>query len=229
MEDQRSSACDFDENLLKAIKLPDAGRAYRPTHATTLLAWYAKPTKSQKMLVELGAATGAISAYLALNYKCRVVAIEKDKFLASLAQRTVEMNDLQEKVIVYNLSCSEVANVFKAESFDMVIANPPHHLTSIHSPEPVRRGTRSCDFQTAREFVDATEYLLRNKGTFVYILPPTHIVFWLSEFLEKKLQPKRLLPIYGNPQKNAQFLLLKGIKNGGIELLVEPPIVLKRV
>lgn len=229
MEGQRSLPCDFDENLLKTIKLPDPGRSYRPTHATALLAWYAKPTKAQKTVIELGAATGVVSAYIALTYKRNVVALEKNRFLADLAQKTVEMNNLREKMIVYNLSCSEVTSVFKAESFDMVVANPPHHLTSIPSPDLLRSSTRSCDFQTAREFIDATGYLLRNKGTFVYILPPTHIVFWLSEFLERKLQPKRLLPIYGNPQKNAQFFLLKGVKNGGIELLVEPPIVLKRV
>lgn len=227
MENQKSSVCEFDENLLKILKLPDVGKSYRPTHATTLLAWYSKPSKSQKKLIELGCATGAVCAYLALRYKMSVTAIEKDEFLFKSAQKTIEMNNLS-NMKVHNISCSQVRDFFQAESFDMVVANPPHHLTNIPSPDSLRRATRTADFQSAIEFIEATSYLLRNKGVFVYILPPTHLSFWVVEFAKRRLQPKRALPVYGISKGNAQFVLLKGVKNGGIGLIIEPPLFLKR-
>ncbi|WP_041083403.1 tRNA1(Val) (adenine(37)-N6)-methyltransferase [Thermotoga profunda] len=227
MENQRSSVCEFDEDLLRILKLPDVGKSYRPTHATTLLAWYSKPSKSQRRLIELGCATGAVCAYLALRYKIIVTAIEKDEFLFKSAQKTIEMNNLS-NMTVHNISCSQVRDFFQAESFDMVVANPPHHLTNIPSPDSLRRTTRTADFQSAIEFIEATSYLLKNKGVFVYILPPTHLSFWVVEFTKRKLQPKKALPVYGSPKGNAQFFLLKGVKNGGIGLIIEPPLFLKR-
>lgn len=214
MENQKSSVCEFDEDLLRVIKVPDAGKSYRPTHATTLLAWYSKPNKSQKRLIELGCATGAVSAYLALVHKVNVVAIEKDEYLSKLAQKTIELNNLS-NMTLHNIACSQVRDLFQAESFDMVVANPPHHLTNIPSPDSLRRATRTAELQTAIEFIDATRFLLKNRGVFVYILPPTHFSFWISEFTKYRLQPKRIVPVYGTPRNNAQFVLVRGVKNGG--------------
>ncbi len=228
MENRKFSACEFHEDLLRIIKLPDVGKSYRPTHATTLLAWYSKPNKSQKRLIELGCATGAVSAYLALVHKVDVVAIEKDEYLFKFAQKTIQLNNLS-NMTVHNIACSQVRHLFQSESFDMVISNPPHHLTNVPSPDSLRRATRTADFQTATEFIDATKFLLKNGGTFVYILPPTHFSFWISEFIKHRLQPKKLLPVYGTLKASAQFILLKGAKNGGIGLVVEPPIYLRRV
>ncbi len=227
MVNQKSSVCEFDEDLLRIVKLPDTGRSYRPTHATTLLAWYARPAKSQKKLVELGCATGAVCAYLAMTYKISTIGIEKDEFLFRAAQKTIEMNNLT-NMAVYNIACSQVRDFFQKESFDMVVANPPHHLTNVPSPDLLRRVTRTADFQTAIEFINATAYLLKNRGIFVYILPPNHLSFWLTEFVKKRLQPKKIMPVYGNSRNNAQFVLIKGVKNGGIGLVIEPPLFLKR-
>jgi len=228
LADRKFPACEFDENLLRDVKLPDAGKSYRPTHATTLLAWYSRPSKSHKKVLELGCATAAVSAYLALRYPIEVTAIEKDENLFKLAQQTVQANNLK-NITIHNITCAQVRGFFHAESFDMVIANPPHHLTNIPSPDPLRRTTRTADFQTAIEFIDATAFLLRNRGIFVYILPPMHFSFWMTEFTKRRLQPKRLVPIYGSEKSNAQFILMKGVKNGGIGMIVEPPITLKTV
>jgi tRNA1(Val) A37 N6-methylase TrmN6 len=54
-------------------------------------------------------------------------------------------------------------------------------------------------------------------------------MFWLSEFVKRSLQPKRLVPIYGDPTRDAVLTIVEGVKNGGIGLRLEPPIVLKRV
>lgn len=228
MESPKSSLCEFDEDLLRTVKLPDIGKSYRPTHATTLLAWYSKPNKSQRRLIELGCATGAVSAYLALTHKVDMIAIEKDELLFKFAQKTIEINNLS-NMTVYNIACSQVHEFFQTESFDMVIANPPHHLTNIPSPNLLRKTTRTADFQTAIEFISATSYLLRNRGTFVYILPPTHLIFWVMELTKHRLQPKWFMPVYGTSKTNAQFILVKGMKNGGIGLIVEPPLFLKKV
>ncbi len=218
----------FDERIFENLFIPDAGKSYGVTHATTILAYHSAPNKKVKNIVELGCATGAVSAYLASTYQVEVFAIEKDEYLANLALRTVEKNNLSEKVHVYNVSCAEVEKVLPRESFDMVVANPPHYLSHVPSPDELRRKTRSGDFSTVEEFIEATFYLLRNKGYFVYVLSPTHLMLWIQNFLVRNLQPKIFIPVYGEASRSAVLVVLKGVKNGGFGLKIEPPLILKK-
>ncbi len=219
---------NFDENILKDLFIPDVGKAYNVTHATTILAWYSAPNKKVKKVVELGCATGAVSAYLAKNYKVEVHAIEKEQHLTKLAMETAAKNNLLDRMHVYNISCSEVRSVLPCEKFDLVVANPPHHLSNVPSSDELRKTIRSGDFSTVDEFLDATFYLLRNRGYFVYVISPEYSMLWLQKFLERNLQPKILVPVYGEQSRSAVLLVVKGVKNGGIGLKIEPPLVLKK-
>jgi len=219
---------EFDPDVLRCVLVPDAGREHRPTHASSLLAWYTRPKRSDR-IVELGCGTGIVSAYLAMNHDVEVHCIERNELLAKLACETVKMNSLEGRMFVHHASCAQVRELFPAEQFDIVVSNPPHHLTGMPSPSQLRRETRSIDFNEAESFVEATAYLLRNRGKFVFVLSCEYLMFWLNEFVKRKLQPKRLIPIYGDPKRNAILTIIEGVKNGGIGLRLEPPIVLKRV
>lgn len=228
MAPSRSFRDDFDPDLLRNVRVPDVGKDHRPTHASTLLAWYARP-KRDELVVELGCGAGVVSAYLAMNHDIVIHSIEKNELLANAARETVKLNSLERKMFVHNLSCEQVKDFFEAERFDLVISNPPHHLAGVPSPSRLRSESRSSSFEEAEAFVEATSYLLRNKGKFVFVLSCEHLMFWLGKFLERKLQPKWLVPIYGEPKRDAVLVVVKGVKNGGVGLRLEPPIVLKRV
>lgn len=227
MARSRSFRDDFDPDLLRNVRVPDVGKDHRPTHASTLLAWYARPKRNERV-VELGCGVGIVSVYLAMNYDIVIHSIEKNELLANAAHEAVRLNSLERKMFVHNVSCERVEDFFEAESFDLVISNPPHHLTGVPSPSKIRGESRSSSFKEAEAFVEATFYLLRNRGRFVFVLSCEHLMFWLGKFLERKLQPKWLVPIYGEPKKDAVLTIVKGVKNGGIGLRLEPPIVLKR-
>jgi tRNA1Val (adenine37-N6)-methyltransferase len=224
----RSTRGEFDPNLLIHVRVPDVGKDHRPTHASTLLAWYTKPKKND-LVIELGCGTGIVSAFLAMNHDVSIHCIEKNQFLAELARETVRMNSLEDKMFVHNISCERVRELFSAERFDLVVSNPPHHLASVPSPSKLRSEGRSTSFSEASSFIEATAYLLKNRGKFVFVLSCEHLMFWLSEFVKRSLQPKRLVPIYGDPRRDAVLTIVEGVKNGGIGLRLEPPIVLKRV
>ncbi|MCS7174149.1 tRNA1(Val) (adenine(37)-N6)-methyltransferase [Pseudothermotoga sp.] len=227
MASSRSFKDDFDPNLLRNVRVPDLGKDHRPTHASTLLAWYARP-KDGDLVVELGCGIGIVSAYLAMNHDIVVYSIEKNPLLADAAHETVRLNSLEGRMFVHNVSCEQVRMAFEAEKFDLVICNPPHHLTGVPSPSKLRSESRSSNLKEAETFIEATFYLLRNRGKFVFVLSCEHLMFWTKKFLERKLQPKWLVPVYGEPKRNAVLMIVKGVKNGGIGLKIEPPVVLKR-
>ena len=224
----RSTRNEFDPDLLRHVRIPDVSKDHRPTHASTLLAWYTRPKKND-LVIELGCGTGIVSAFLAMNHDVLVHCVEKNQFLAELARETVRMNSLENKMFIHNATCQRVKELFDAEQFDLVVSNPPHHLAGVPSPSKLRSEGRSASFDEATSFVEATAYLLKNRGKFIFVLSCDYLMFWLSEFVKRKLQPKRLVPVYGDPKRHAVLMIVEGVKNGGIGLRLEPPIVLKRV
>lgn len=227
MESQKSQ-CDFNPDILRGIKLKDAGKSHRPNHATSLLAWYVRLRKNTISVVELGCGSGILSVYLAKAYGVKVTGIEESALLAEVAKFSVEENRMSERVEIRNCSCAEVKSCFKAESFDAVVSNPPHHLFNVPSEDPVRRQTRTATLKTLEEFAFATSYLLRNRGEFYYVISAEHLLSWIEQFNERSLRIKNIRFAHGRFSSKAELALIRGIKNGGPGLIVEPPIFLRK-
>ncbi|PLV59392.1 tRNA1(Val) (adenine(37)-N6)-methyltransferase [Thermotoga sp. KOL6] len=213
----------FDPDIIRCIEIVDAGPAHRPTHASSLLVWYAKPGKGVKRVLELGSGIGTVSFALAKIYDVEVVGIEKERELYEKAVKGIYLNQLEGKVSFVNASVKEVS--FEPESFDMVVSNPPHH-TKVKSKHPLKASTRSLERTDIQAFVQATFRFLKNGGTAVYVLSPENFVEWLEEFVSHRLEPKRMCFVHGKIEKVATLVLLRLRKNGKRGLIVDPPVIL---
>ncbi|RKX43069.1 MAG: methyltransferase [Thermotogae bacterium] len=227
MEPQKSQ-CDFNSDIFRGIRLKDAGKSHRPNHATSLLAWYVKLRKNTFSVVELGCGSGILSIYLAKAHGVKVTGIEKSALLAEIARLSVGENKMSDLVEIRNCSCGEVKSCFKAESFDAVVSNPPHHLFNVPSKDPVRRQTRTATLKTLDEFVFATSYLLKNRGEFYYVVSAEHLLSWIERLSERSLRVKNIRFAHGKFSSKAELALIRGVKNGGPGLIVEPPVFLRK-
>ena len=81
--------------------------------------------KKNSRILDLGTGTGVIPLLIADSVK-EIVAIELNSQAADLARRNVLLNNLSEKIMVVEGDYRRHRELFKAESFDMVIANPPY-------------------------------------------------------------------------------------------------------
>lgn len=69
----------FDPDIIRCVEIVDAGPQQRPTHASSLLVWYAKPSKDVRNVLELGSGVGTVSFALAKLYNVQVVGVEKKR------------------------------------------------------------------------------------------------------------------------------------------------------
>ena len=115
------------------------------------LSFYMKPqewdikVKNNSIGVDLGAGTGIISILLTAKTEIsKIIGVEIQKEVAEMARRSVELNNMQNKIEIINLNIKEIINKTKKENlsdnlennkiieklpregFDFVVTNPPY-------------------------------------------------------------------------------------------------------
>ncbi len=91
-----------------------------------LLAYFAS-SKNNKKILDLGTGTGVIPILIESRTKNnKFVAFEVQENSYSMAKRSVEFNNLTEKIKIINDDILNVSNYFEQGYFDIVTTNPPY-------------------------------------------------------------------------------------------------------
>jgi tRNA1(Val) A37 N6-methylase TrmN6 len=219
----------FRETYLKDLKLDFSYTEAKPNHATVLLGWYVEISKKTKKIIELGCGSGIISLYLAKNNQVEVTSIDKNEQLIEIARRNVMNNNLRGNINVKQLDIGSVRNEFRCGSFDMVICNPPHFAHSgLRSSKETRNEWRRLNKNSLMEFAKATRWLLKNRGVFYFVIHPRDMAEWLRSFDDNKLGIHKMKIVHGKLKRQAQLILIKGRSNSTSEIIIEPPLILRK-
>ncbi|MGC9384906.1 MAG: tRNA1(Val) (adenine(37)-N6)-methyltransferase, partial [Kosmotogaceae bacterium] len=190
---------------------------------------YIEVSKKIKKIIELGCGSAVISLYLAKNNVVEVTSIDKNEQLIKIARKNVMNNDLKGNINVKQLNIGSVKNEFRNGSFDMVICNPPHFAHSgLRSSKESRNEWRRLSKNSLMEFAKATRWLLKNRGVFYFVIHPRDMAEWLRSFDDNKLGIHRMKIVHGKLEKQAQLILIKGRNNSTPEIVVEPPLILRK-
>jgi tRNA1Val (adenine37-N6)-methyltransferase len=210
---------DFTE-ILRGIKIVNS--VSKPTHASAFLVWFARPSASSRKILELGSGSGVVSIALAKIYKREVLGIEIFPELVNNAEKSAEINGVSDRVKFIQGDIKNTRKIVEAESFDMVVSNPPHHIGKDKSPDVYRAFARSADFDTIEIFTDAIFWSLKNGGEYALVLSPENLVDWIYALKQKRLEPKKM--VFFHPKDKAELVALKGKKNAKSGLIVDKPL-----
>ncbi len=206
--------------ILKKIKTPKNLR--KSTHATGLLLYYSKPKKGTNNVLELGCGVGLVCIGLSLLYNVRCVGIDIQCELVEIAKDIAITNGLYKLVDFLCGDVAEYKNLIRPESYDMVVANPPHILNKEKSPKTSRKFERSVDEKTMENFVKATFWSLKNGGEYVFVVGVENMVDWIYLLRKYRLEPKKM--VFFHPKDKAELLAIRGRKNGKKGVIVEKPL-----
>lgn len=195
-----------------------------------LLAHFAKPNKKGRgVTVDLGAGTGAVGLFYAKKITGRVMLVEIQADLAKMAERSVKLNQLDDRVSVIHSDMQEVFDQIKPGSVDTVLCNPPYF--------PVKETTKQNQdehYQIARHEVaidlpklaQTANKLLKNKGKFFMVHRPERLADIFAALTARGLEVKHIQFVYGKADREANMVLVEAIKQGRAGgVCVLPPIV----
>ncbi|MBQ7494084.1 MAG: methyltransferase, partial [Selenomonadaceae bacterium] len=136
---------------------------------SVLIAHFPKFKKNARV-IDLGTGTGVIPLLIADDVK-EICAVELNSRMADLARRNVELNSLSEKISVVEGDYRKHRELFKAESFDAAIANPPYTPITDGEANKISGIARARHEFTAtlEDVVKAARYVLKFHGAFYMI------------------------------------------------------------
>lgn len=191
-----------------------------------LLAHYPKCHKNWRVL-DLGTGTGVMPLLMADEVK-EIHAVELNPVMVDLARRNVEMNSLSDKIFVREGDYRSIKEMYKPESFDLVIANPPYRPLQqgqLNSLSGVARARHEIT-ATLADVVSAARYLLRFHGRFAMVHLPERLGEIMVAMHENHIEAKRLQMVQPKEGKAPNLMLIEGVAGGSPGgLKVAPPLI----
>ena len=179
-------------------------------------------------VIDLGTGTGVIPILLeAKTQGSHFTGLEIQGEMAEMARRSVELNHLQEKIDIVEGDIKEASKRFGRASFDVVTCNPPYmeNLHGLKNPMDEKAIARHEVLCTLEDVLREGAALLREGGSLCMVHRPRRLVEIIARMAEYKLEPKRMRLVYPLADREANMVLIEGVKGGGRQLRVEPPLI----
>ena len=109
-----------------------------------------------------------------------------------------------------------------------MVANPPYRATASgrENPEHGRRVARGEGDTVLTDFVAAARRYARSAGRVAFIFAARRSGELISAMRSKQLEPKRIRFVHPRITTPASVMLIEARVGGGIEVAIEPPLIL---
>lgn len=175
------------------------------------------PKHNRAKIIDLCSGNGAVALMLSQKTASPVTGIEIQERLVDMANRSIKLNQLEEQVTMKNADVKEIREMIRHDSVDVVTCNPPYFKVteeSLQNPNTHLAIARHEIFLSLEEMMKATAFLLKTKGKAYFVHRPDRFLEILDAMRAVNLAPKRVRFVYPKEHKEANMILIEGIKNG---------------
>lgn len=196
--------------------------------AVLLADFASKKIRSNSKVIDLCSGNGIIALLVCGSTKAQAVtALEIQKEACGLAEESVKLNSLQERLNIVNGDLKNAASLFDKYSFDAVVCNPPymkasHGRESAVNAKAIARHEILC---TLKDVVKASDYLLKPNGSFFMIHRPERLGEIFVELNRHNLEASELRMVQPSAEAAPTMVLIHAKKNIKPNLKVDVPLV----
>ncbi|MBR3281051.1 MAG: tRNA1(Val) (adenine(37)-N6)-methyltransferase [Clostridia bacterium] len=195
---------------------------------SVLLSDFAKGAKKHKRVVDLCTGNGVIAILLSakLAKAKEIIGVEIQEYSAELANRSIELNNLQNKIQIINKDLLKIKKDIQSGSVDLVVCNPPYKpkgsgIINEKDSKTIARHEISC---TLDDIIKEASRELNFGGSFCMVHKVERMTDIFCSLRKHGLEPKRMRLIYPKVGEAANLVLIEGIKGGKPFLNMESPI-----
>lgn len=192
-----------------------------------LLSHFVKVKKGERVL-DFGTGTGIIPILLeAKTEGSEFYGLEIQEEFADMANRSVKLNHLEDKVKIVEGDIKVASSYFERESFHVITSNPPymtdnHGLQNPNSSKAIARHEICCNFDDiARE----AKKLLRPMGKLFLVHRSFRLAELLHTLMEYDLEPKRMRFVHPYIDREPNIVLIEAVKGARSRIKIEPPLI----
>lgn len=207
----------IDDLEFKGLKIIQNSEGFCFGIDSVLLTDFAKDIKTNSKVIDLGSGTGIIPILLSAKTKnTHFVGIEIQESVAEMANRSVQLNDLQDRIRIQNENILNLKDIYEKGKFDAITTNPPYKKvnTGIVNENDKKLISRHEITASLEDFIRISSYLLKDFGEFYMVHRPDRLVDIFYFMRKYNIEPKKIRFVYPNKNKKANIILIKGIKCG---------------
>ncbi len=183
--------------------------------------------KPKEKVIDLCSGTAIVPILLCKQTKCTdFTALELQKEMCGIAERSVALNGLEDKIKVICGDLKDTKNMFASGSFDVVSCNPPYMVKGTGKMNEslsvqIARHEICC---TLEDVVRSGAYLLKSGGRFYLVHRAERIVDIFVYMRKYKLEPKKMTWVCAGPDSAPSLVLVEGQKDRNSGIIVTKPL-----
>jgi len=192
-----------------------------------LLAHFAYVPIKKGHILDLCTGNGVIPLLLSRRTYASITGVEIQERLVDMAKRSVELNGLNDRLTMIHGDLKDMKTVLGHSAFDVVTCNPPYFPTPAkteHNRNDYLTIARHEVHSTLEDVVKASKLHVRPGGKVAMVHRPGRLVDIITLFRQYKIEPKRLQFVYSKRGRDANMLLIEGIRDGSADLTILPPL-----
>lgn len=193
-----------------------------------LLSGFAQAPAGSRVL-DLGTGTGIIPILMSAKTQAgHLYGLEIQEESADMAQRSVLLNHLDNRITIVRGDIKEAGEQFDAASFDVITCNPPymisrHGLQNPDSPKAIARHEVLC---TLEDVVKTSAKLLKPGGKLFLVHRPFRLAEIIVTLHDYRLEPKRMKMVHPFIDHEPTMVLIEAVRGGKSRMTVEKPLII---
>ncbi|MEH7118902.1 tRNA1(Val) (adenine(37)-N6)-methyltransferase [Neobacillus vireti] len=221
-EDER-----LDYLLAEKLRIIQSPSVFAFSLDAVLLARFVYVPIQKGKLIDLCSGNGVIPLFLSARTKGQITGVEIQERLYDMAVRSIEYNNLEDRLNMIHGDIKEMPKVLGYGKFDVVTCNPPYFLTPSKeeiNPNEHLAIARHEILCTLEDAIKASSQLARQGGKVAFVHRPGRLIDIITLMRQHRLEPKRIQFVYPKQGKEANILLVEAIKDGSPDLKILPPL-----
>lgn len=216
-----------DDLQLAGIRIIQKNSGFRFGMDAVLLADFAR-VDARDHAADFGTGTGILPLLLVGRGRgAQIDAFEIQPQMAEMANRSVRLNGLTERIRIHNASVLEADSVIAPGTLDAIVCNPPYGIpgTTLLNPSETLSIARHQTEDGLVPWFRMARKLLRGKGRFAMVYPAPRMLEAMQALETAHLTPKRFRLVYPSVEKSANLVLIEAMKDAKPMLHPEPPLI----
>jgi tRNA1(Val) A37 N6-methylase TrmN6 len=218
----------LDYLLAEDLRIIQSPSVFAFSLDTVLLAKFVYVPIQKGNLIDLCTGNGVIPLLLSQRTKGTITGVEIQERIYEMAKRSIQYNELDNRISLIHGDIKDMPQTLGHGKYDIVTCNPPYfptpNETEMNKNEHLAIARHEI-FCTLEDVVRVSSQLVRAGGKVAFVHRPGRLLDIVTLMRKYRLEPKRLQFVYPKLGKEANTLLIEGIKDGNPDLKILPPLV----
>lgn len=212
----------LDDLLFNNMYIIQNKNAYCFTSDAVLLANFVKAKKSDNV-IDLCSGSGIVGILFYAKNLCQsMTLLEMQEQFADMASRSVELNNLTDKIRVVNAKVQDAPKILGNGKYDIILCNPPYKIPQNHhiSEKPE---IAMCKYElmlTFDELCQSVSKLIKFGGKFVFIHESNRLTEIITTLKKYNMEPKKIEFCFPAQKNNSNVVLIQAVKGARSGVIV---------